>query len=435
MKQIRVSGILLLGSLGLLACQEELPTLLDDDLFPVGAVTVEVRLPFEEFATNLATWGGYGSPFELPTGIVARGYEDILDARTLVKFFNYPSEVSVRDTTGSVRPDTLLTFPGGRLIARMDTTSSVAPGPVTLALAAPEAEWDFRSVTWSMAVDSVGEEREWGEPGAGPALPLGTAVWDPAEGDSVVFELDSAAVAIWGDTATARRGVRLEALTEGVRLDVSSVRFSVNARASINPDTVVLTPVSVRARTFVYQPELVAQENSILVGGVPAWRTVFRMALPDTLYGPTHLCDQVGCPVALEREALTGASLVLRTKAPPAAFQPTDSLFMDVRPVLSPDRLPKSPIGSSLVGLNGVRLAPDGFGEEDGIEVEIPMGTYVRSILSAREDSDQSFPLDVALLSSFEPLSLYFASFFGPGTPLGPELLLVLTFGDEVVIR
>jgi hypothetical protein len=80
-------------------------------------------------------------------------------------------------------------------------------------------------------------------------------------------------------------------------------------------------------------------------------------------------------------------------------------------------------------------LAPDGFGEEDGIAVEIPVGTYVRSILASKEDPDQSFPLDVALLSSFEPLSLYFASFFGPGTPLGPELLLVLTFGDEVVIR
>jgi hypothetical protein len=108
---------------------------------------------------------------------------------------------------------------------------------------------------------------------------------------------------------------------------------------------------------------------------------------------------------------------------------------MDLRTVLSPERLPKSPIGSSLVGILGVRLAPGGFGEEDEIEVEIPMGSYVRGIIASKTDPDRAPPMDVALLSSFEPLSLYFASFFGPETPLGPELLMVLTFGDEVVIR
>jgi hypothetical protein len=431
------SGLLILGvgSMGLSGCQEELPTLIDDDLFPVDAVTVEVRIPFEEFASDLSVWGGYGSPFQLPTVIVARNFEGILDARTLVNFFPFPPEVSVRDTTGSVRPDTLLTYPGGRLVARIDTTSSVAPGPVTLALSAPDTIWHFGSVTWSLAVDTVGDQRAWQEEGAGPATPLGTAVWDPTQGDSVVFELDSAAVALWGDAPIRGRGARIEALTEGVRLDISSIRLSVDARASINPDTVVASPVGVRFRTFVYSPELSAPENAILVGGVPAWRTVLRLSIPDTLNGPASLCAQVVCPVALEPEALTGASLVLRTQAPPAAFQPTDSLLMDVRPVLSPDRLPKAPLGSSLAGSTGVLLVPDDFGEQDGVEVEIPLNAYVRSLLAANSNPDLTVPPDLALLSAFEPLSLYFASFYGPDTPLGPELLLVLTFGEEVGIR
>jgi hypothetical protein len=428
-------GILLSGSLGLLACQEELPTLFDEDLFPVDAITVEVRLPFNEFATNLEVWGGYGSPHQLLTGIVARKFEGILDARTLVGFSIFPSEVSVRDTTGSVRPDTLLTFPSGRLVARIDTTSSVFPGPVTLALGALENDWHFGSVTWSMAVDTVGDRRPWSEEGAGPVIPLGTAEWDPVVSDSVVFELDSAAVALWADPLAADRGIRLAAVTEGVRLDVTFVRLSVNVRASINPDTLVSAPIGVRHRTFVYNPALVATENAILVGGVPAWRTVFQLNIPETLNGPPSLCAQVACPVTLEVEALTGASLVLRTQAPPAAFQPTDSLLLDVRTVLEPARLPKSPLGPSLVGPFGLRLSPDDFGEGDEAEVEIPLGGFVRSLIAANSDPDHRIPSSIALLSSFEPLSLYYASFFGPDSPLGPELLLVLTFGEEVVIR
>jgi len=428
-------GLVFSSSLGLLACQEELPTLVDDDLFPVEAFTIEVRLPWDEFASNLAVWGGYGTPSQLPRGIVARSFEGTLDARMLVDFFTYPSEISVRDSTGSIRPDTLLTFPSGRLVVRIDTTSSDFPGPVTLALGAPMEDWHFASVTWSLAVDTVGTQRPWSEEGAGPVIPIGPGVWDPSAGDSVVFELDSAAVALWADTSSANRGVRLEALTEGVRLDINSFQFSVNARASINPDTVVAVPVAVARRTFVYHPALEASENAILVGGVPAWRTVFRLDIPETLNGPESLCAQVVCPVTLEPEALSGAFLVLRTKAPPAAFQPADSLLMDVRSVLEPSRLPKSPLGASQVGGFGLHLAPEDFGEEDGVEVVIPLASLVRSLIAKHSDPDVQVPPDLALLSAFEPLSLYYASFHGPDSPLGPELLLVLTFGEEVVIR
>jgi len=224
-------------------------------------------------------------------------------------------------------------------------------------------------------------------------------------------------------------------LTEGVRLDINSIRFSVNTRASINPDTVVAVPVAVSRRTFVYDPALEASENDILVGGVPAWRTVIQFDIPETLDGPESLCAQVVCPVTLETEAISGAFLVLRTKAPPAAFQPTDSLLMDVRSVLAPSRLPKSPLGGSQVGGLGLPLAPEDFGEEDGIEVEIPLGPLIRGLVEMKSDPDLQVPPDLALLSAFEPLSLYYASFYGPDSPLGPELLLILTFGEEVVIR
>jgi hypothetical protein len=176
-------------------------------------------------------------------------------------------------------------------------------------------------------------------------------------------------------------------------------------------------------------------EGSIIVGGVPAWRTVFSMNLPRVLDGPPELCARVTCPHTLTSRSLVSASLVLRTEAPPAAFQPTDSLFLDVRPVLEPSRLPKAPLGFSLAGFLGVRVPPAYFGEEAGSEVIIPLGAYVEQLIAADTASNSTVPRSIALLSSFEPLSLYFGSFHGPGSPLAPELRLILTLGEEVRVR
>jgi len=434
-KRSVVVGLLFLGSGSLMACREDLTSSLGGDLIPVSAVTVEVRLPFSEFAEDLQVWEGYGTAVQLPTAIVARDYEGLLDAHTLVSWFGYPTSASVRDTLGSTRTDTVLTFVGGKVVARFDTLSSVVDGPTTLALGALETEWDPGSVTWTLAVDSVGDRRPWPEEGAGPVMPLSTAEWDPAAGDSVVFEIDSVGVALWADTATAKRGARLDAVTEGVRLDLRSVSLSLITRPSINPDTLVNLTVSARSRTFVYDPPPDVSEESIIVGGVPARRTVFSMSLPRELDGPPELCAKVGCPLALKPKSLISASLILRTHAPPAAFQPTDSLRLDVRPVLEPSRLPKSPLGFSLVGPLGVVVPPGHFAGEAGLDVVLPLGAYVEQLLADTSEAPTDVPRTLALLSSFEPLSLYFASFYGPGSPYAPELRLILTVGGEVGIR
>jgi hypothetical protein len=428
------AGILFL-LLPLAACQEDLVTDVEGDLIPIDAVTVESRLPFSEFAQDLQVWGGYGRPYQLTETIVARGFGDILDVRTVAGLSRYPLNASVRDTLGTTRTDTLLTFVGGRLVARIDTVTSVYDGPVTLAVGAIQNDWDYRSVSWTLAVDSVGDTQTWPEAGAGPVIPVGTGVWDPEESDSLFLELDSAGVAIWADTAAARRGLRLDALTDGVRLDLESLSLVLTTRPSLNPDTLIELTVGSVGRTFVYTPELEAPEDELRVGGVPAWRSVLRVDLPRTLDGPPELCAVVVCPLTLTAESLISASLVLHTKAPPVAFQPTDSVWVDVRQVLEPSRLPKSPIGASLVGLFGTKLSPGDFGDQDGVEVNLPLGRFIDSLIRARDDPDQDVAETIALLSTFEPLSLNFLSFYGPDSPLGPELRLILTIGEEVRIR
>jgi hypothetical protein len=435
LKKTAIMGLLALGSWSGSGCQETLTTSLDGDFIPISAVTVEARLPFSEFADSLSVWGGYGQPYQLATEIVAQAFEGSLDARTLVAWGAYPRSASVRDSTGTIRTDTLLTFVGGKVVAHFDTVSSVQDGPVALAVGAIQDDWDYQSVAWDVAVDSVGDRQPWPEPGAGPVIPMTTAEWDPAESDSAVFELDSAAVALWSDSASARRGMRMDAVTEGVRLDLSSVSFSLTTRPSSHLDTLVDLSVGSLYRTFVYQPQLQTPEGAIRVGGVPAWRTVFEMNLPTELDGPPELCAKVTCPLTLTANSLISATLVLHTKAPPPAFQPTDSLYLDVRPVLEPSRLPKSPLGTPLVGIYGVQLPPEDFGENDGVEVGIPLVQYVAALIRAKSDSGLQVPRTFALLSAFEPLSLYFVSFDGPGTPTGPELRLILTVGEEVLIR
>jgi len=90
---------------------------------------------------------------------------------------------------------------------------------------------------------------------------------------------------------------------------------------------------------------------------------------------------------------------------------------------------------------NAARIASDGqefvsitgeFPLVEGGEVEFPITAFVRTLV--RGDSIRGFPPPhtLALLSIFEPSSLAFASFFGPGGHWAPELKLIITAGHTV---
>ena len=435
MNRSALVGLLALALMPLLACQEEIPTANQDDLIPLDPVTVEVRLPFESFATNFRVYGGYGSPGELSYGVMAKDYEGALNARTLIGWFPYPLAATVRDTTGTSRPDSSLVFVGGQMVVLMDTLASVHDGPVDLAIGALPRPWHYASADWQVAVDTVGDRQPWDEEGAGPVTPLATSNWDPAEADSVIFELDSAAVAIWNDTASAEQGVRIDALTEGVRLQAYTFRLHLTTRPASNPDTLIDLVVQPRWRSFVYNPVLESPESEFRIGGVPAWRTVFDMDFPRVLDGPPELCEKVECPLEISEENINAASLWLTSKEPPSGFRPSDTLRIDVREVLEPSRLPKSPLGSSLAGYLGITVPPEVFGDSTGTQVEIPMAGYVASLIRADTTGVDQLSRTMALLSSFEPLSLPFASFYGPGSPYEPEMRLILTVGGKVELR
>lgn len=435
MNRLARLGLLALGFLPLSGCQEELPTAARDDLIPVEAVSFEIVLPFEDFGSNLQVLGGFGSAAELPYAVLAHQYEGDLEARALIGLRPYPTAATVTDSTGASRPDSSLVFVGGRLVAKFDTVASVLDGPVELAVGAIENPWHFGTASWQVAIDTISDYQEWPEEGAGPVTPLVAGTWDPAESDSVVFELDSAAVALWSDTASAGQGFRMDVLTEGVRLENSIVRLFLITRPSSNPDTLVDLLVQQRFRTFVYEPVLEAPASGIRVGGVPAWRTVFDLDFPDALDGPQELCDAVGCPLTLQAAMINSAYLSLKTGVTPAAFRPSDSLRIDIREILAPERLPKSPLGSSLSGTFGVSFAPEFFGDLAGTRVEIPLGAYVADLIASKSQPELEVPGTLVLLSTQEPSSLPYGSFFGAEGADAPEIRLIITVGQGVEIR
>lgn len=435
------------------ACREQLPTASEEGLVPVGT-TVEVVLSFGEFATRARVYGGYGRPSDLGGGFLARDFAGAgatptdpsaagLNAATLVNFGDFPLFASVLDTTGTTRPDSSLTFLSGRIVADFDADGSVAQGPVRVLAHEVTEPWDRITATWRLAVDSLDRQVPWATPGGAAGPEIGSAVWDSASGDSLEIMVDSALVAAWSerrDTAGDLRTVRLASDVAGSRLKLRSARLWLAARPSLAPDTVIQVLSPPRGTTFIYDPGPSAPTGaSLRVGGAPAWRSVLDLDVPRRLNGPPELCAAVGCPVEIDEDHVSYAGLVLSPRRPDPAFAPSDTLTIDVRMVLAPLFLPKSPLGpsnagiGSPAGLAGTILAPELFGvDADEETVEVPVTRVIRDLLRGETASGDPVPsATVALLSTFEPVSIEYVSFEGPGSPAAPRLRLILSFSPD----
>jgi hypothetical protein len=414
------------------ACDEVLPTASSDGGLPGEPVTVEVEIPWGDFAGNLEVFGGYSTAGSAPRVYVAKEFGGTLDARALARFAPYPTSATVVDSTGASRPDYDLTFLSGNLIVAIDVDQSRFSGPVNLAVAATEEAWDPRTATWEFAVDTANDQRPWPEAGGGAVTPLASTVWDPAAGDSVIFPLDSATIAAWGDTTAVARGVRLEAIDAGSRLQVRNLQLRLTVLPSIRPDTLIELPVGVASRTFIYTPSPAAPVDGMRIGGAPAWRSVLDVNMPATINGPPEFCAAVACPHTLEAGQISFASLVLATRAPDVAFAPADSVRLDVRQVYDRSALPKAPVSASILPIGGgILLLPDDF-TTGGRQVEIPFTNLARNLVDGVDARGNPVSNTLVLMVEQEPWSLGFAEFTGPGSLIPPYLRLVLTIGPGV---
>jgi hypothetical protein len=407
-----------------LGCAEEIPTGVAEGLLPVEPITIEIRLPWEQFATQLQVFGGFGRPSDIGTGLIANAFRG-MDARTLGHWELLEPTVLVPDSSGTL-VDSPVRIRSGRVVVFFDSLNTRPSQPVTVSANRTRTQWDFRTATWLLAVDSTGARVPWAEPGGGPAIQVSQGVWDPIPSDSLVLPVDSATVHAWTDTLFTERGFRIDMVTPDQRVQVNSALLRYDVVPTVDPDTLITREVLTSDFTFIYTPEPTPPAQGLRVGGAPAFRSIVHMQTPTVLTGPPDVCAALGCPFVLTPERINHASLVLQTRpSNPLAFQPWDSLRVDVRAVLSPEHLPKSPLGPSLAGIQGKALAPALFSTPQ--LVTIPLTGFVRTQLAGEQPDGLPPPSAVALLAFLEPAAVYFGSFAGPGEAGAPVLRLIVT--------
>ncbi len=428
MKRPLAACVLAVTVLGVPACQENSPTSVDPDGNPVSIETFEIDLPWSVFGSRSETFGGFGTPSQLGALVVADDYQGSLNSRGIARPGEIPERVNVRRDDGILVLDSVEAYLGGRVVATFDTTRVTES--FGLRLGVLDQEWDASSATWEMAIDTFGVTVPWTEMGAGPVTGDAAGFWETGDGDSIVIELPADLVTAWSDS-TAIRGFRLDLDAPGRRVTLGSIRLEVDARTFVRPDTVVSVAVATDRRTFIYDPAVPDAVDAIRVGGAPSFRSVVGLDVPATIDGPAGLCALVGCPYTIDPENLNRASLILTSReSQPAGFQPVDSIRLDVRPVLAPEALPKSPLGPTFFGTQ--LFGPELFGDGAGEKIEVQITTLVRSLLDPDQDD---VPSDIALLMRFEPLDISFAEFEGPNSPDAPILRLLLTVTDTVRYR
>lgn len=405
------------------ACGYETPTSVEGLTFPVTVVTSEVHLSHDQFARGVQVFGGFGRASDVAVPLVATEFgEDDLEARTLVRFGPIPRSASIRDTAGTTVTDPNLTLVGGRAVLRFDTLAAPS-GPVTLSASLISERWHPPSATFVHAVDTLGEQVPWAGLGGGDATPIATAVWDPAESDSAFFAIDTLVIKAW-DTEDEARGMLVRMVTPGARVKVRSANLVMDALPSIRSDTMVTTDTFAEHLTFIYDPVASLPEGALQIGGAPAWRTVFEVQLPASVPLVDENCPSGGCTLPLTADGITQAALVLTPGPTGAALRPTDTLFVDARPIPSPEYLPRAPLGNS-IHVPVAQVPPEAFSGEEGSVVEIPITSFVRDLARGMTEDSVPAPNTLALLAAIEPQSFELMRFLGPDSS-SPPLLRIL---------
>lgn len=428
----------------LTACENESPAALDEAFVPVGPVTVEVHVPWSQFASDLRVLGGFGAADQVGLGFLANAYQGTLNAHTLLHVNAFPTQATVTDSIGTSRTDTSLEFVGGYLLLRFDAEASTNTQPVTISVGRTLTQWDAHTATWVNAADSASGSVPWPEPGGGPVAPLGSLVWNKAVADSILIPLDSAAVAAIGDTASDH-GLRLAVDDPGNRLQITFAQLNLTTRPSVHRDTLITLVSDVITQTFIYDQRPAPVTSGFRVGGSPSYRSIFGLGLPASVSADAAACARVSCPLQLTADRITHAGLVLTTRAVEPAFRPTDSLAVQARTVVAPEALPKSPIGEALFLDNlgrviGASVPFAGFAGTPRT-VELAVTPLIQDLVRGKTADGSPPSRTVALLSlrcppdlttCRETRSLSYAAFAGPGEIGEPYLRLVLTVSGRL---
>jgi len=405
-------------------CTEKISTAPDLGFLQVNPRTAEVVIPFDDFVDEMQVFGGHGFPLDIDRQWIAVDL-DGLNARTLALVDEYPTAPS--DQIGG------LSLSDGRIVLFFDTLRGNRDSGADIEVFLVEEEWHPLSVTWEFAVDTAGEQRAWSQPGGGATTLIGAGTYAPRSSDSLSIPIDSATVATLGELIDGRPvGLLVAGAEPGVSLHLVDMVLRLTGRTAQVPEPFEETVVT-GARSFIFDPAPAAPGGWFRVGGTPAWRSVLTMSIPRYVTGTPEICGAVGCEVDLTEVVLNLAELVLTTRLTEFAFQPQDTTRVDIRLVLNPELLPKSPLGQ-LAAAVPKAVPPELFSGQAGTQVPLALTLLVTEIFNTAAETGTVPVTSIALYSEPEPNLIGFASFEGPGGPGAPVLRLLYTLANPVAL-
>ncbi|MFO7895026.1 MAG: hypothetical protein R6U63_15035 [Longimicrobiales bacterium] len=403
---------------GAAGCDDESATAVGSDLLGEGMRTVQVVFDAPAFLQGDTVYNGIGTLNEASFGVVANDFGGELDANLLFEV-DRPIVVTYEDENEDVVRDTIASIQGGRLTVLIDSLSP-QEGPVDVEVLQVTEAWDAATVSWDMRVDSAGASEPWATPGGTTGAVLGTATWE--SGDSLVVALDSAAAAVWDDSAAALMGGALRITTPGTRLRVQEVRFEFDV-TPVNRDTVVTAGRVERRATVVPEPPAPAA-GAVRVGGLPVWRSLLHFTPLDDLMVPCET-GSTTCEIALSEVAVSAANLLLWTR-PTGGYRAERPMRVEGRAVLEGPTVPltRSPL-SRPFSRKGDVLDPDAFATPASVLMRVPITGFVQRNANVGDGEDPL--LWLALTAVGEKALFGFGEFGGVGSATAPQLELVVT--------
>lgn len=415
--------------LGLAACGTESPVELGD-LVPDEVVsTAEVILEAPDFLEWDSVRTGFVLPRDVRYLVAAEKYDGALDARALLRFSALPRTLSYTDTTGTLVVDSIPDLVSGQIAFTMDTVRTVGDGPIEVAVYTAAESWDWGSAGWTARVDTGSVRHEWAEPGGTRGELLGTGSLEA--GDSVLtVPIAAEVLELLQDSTTQSRGVIVQPLTPGSRIEFSAALLRVESRPRALPDTLIADSVGIAARTFLLNsaPD---PEGALLVGGLPSWRSYLR--LREGLGELELPCpgSSEGCTVRLGDVVLNHASIQLQPIPASPGFTAIDTGYVGTRAILAVDGIPisRAPMSNIFGGIAPVPPPSDPAGAQR-IDLSI---TELMISLAGDSAVAENTPRTIALLANPDGGRVGVAAFgSGASGSTAPRLRLIYSVMNEV---
>ncbi len=402
---------------GLTGCGDEGPSAVGSELIGEEMRTVRVVYDAAAFLQGDTVYDRIGALNDASFGLVATDFEGDLDAHVLFDV-ERPSTVSWEDSTGATSRDTIEAVVAGTVTVVVETTAPQA-GPVAVEVVDVVESFDPVTASWTARADTAGPE-PWTTPGGTTGQVLGTGTWE--SGDSLVIPLDSAAVAVWDDTAGEANWGMLRLATADARLRIRSVSFTFDVRP-VDADTVVPAGRIARRVTVAPEPPDPAA-GRLRVGGLPVWRSLLHFLPLDGLTVP---CEQgsTTCEVPLSEVEISTANLLMWTE-PMGGYRTELEMRVEGRAVLQGPTVPltRSPL-SAPFSQTGEVVAIEAFEAPAAVMTRVPITGFVRRNSTIGDEESPS--LWLALTAVAERSVFGFGEFSGPDSAIPPQLEVVAT--------